>query len=999
MHRHLKTGRRSVRFGLVLIAAITALWQPRVADGVGGFGPIEDVDLPEPGLLAMWTLSASHATNLGQVDWSSYDQITVTPDVNWPVSNAPMLLAGPTDYFAVRLTGRVEADADGAWDFRMSSDAGARLFIDGTLVIDHDANHSFQPRSNWITLDVGFHDIEIRYLERNWSHGLVLEWRAPGDVSYEVVPASALTHIPSDAPADAPGQGLRAYWTDGVSHAAALGHIDWARYTAVTTERNVSWPITNDPFYTDGPTDYFSVRLYGTIAIPEDGSWTFKLGSDAGARVYIDGALVIDDDANHSFRFRSGAVTLSEGDHVIDIRYLERNWSQGLVATWQGPGDPYEEVIPSGALTPGTIPPPDADGGLQAYWTSGVSYATRLGEVDWNSYDDTSIPANVYWPITSSPFYTGGPTDYFALKLLGTITTPGAGSWTFGLGSDAGARLFIDGTLVVNDDANHSFRFTDGSIVLDAGVHEIEIHYLERNWSQGLVLTWDGPGDDLESVVPSSALGPGAVIADPGGEGLNAYWTSNVSHATTLGEVDWANFDNVTVEQDVSWVVTNSPFYTGGPTDYFALRIVGTITIPDTGVWTFKLGSDAGARLFIDEQPVVNDDANHSFRFTAGDVTLTAGEHSFDVRYLERNWSQGLVATWQGPNDEFEEIIPPSAFKPSASEPVVDAGGGGLRAYWTSGASHATRLGEVDWDDYDTSTIEPKAAWEITNSAFYTGGPTDYFALRLVGTIEIPESGGWTFKLGSDAGAMLLIDDEPVVYDEANHSFRFRAGDITLDAGAHAIEIRYLERNWSQGLFLTRQGPSDLFEEVIPGSAFTPAPLASPGGPFAGTGRLQAQWLVNENVPSLDLVDWGAVDAQSEVDNLSWRITNSAFYLGGPTDFFALKLTGRIVIGEAGTWTFKLGSDAGARLLIDGAEVIDDDANHGFRFTPGSVFLDTGAHEFEVRYLERNWSQGLVVTWQSPSAEHESVIPAEAFEEITSGEIRVVQWKSVAPIE
>ncbi|MCB9838704.1 MAG: hypothetical protein H6813_05140 [Phycisphaeraceae bacterium] len=980
------------------LIVLVIVWLP-VSSRAGGVAPMGGEDLPEPGLLAMWTLSASHATNLGQVDWSSYDQITVVDDVNWPVTQDPFYTGGPTNYFALRLTGLIDIDEAGLWDFRMSSDAGARLFINGALVIDHDANHSFSSASNWVELDSGSADIEIRFLERDWTQGLVLEWRGPSDADYTVVPAIAFTHDPANAPAAEAGQGLTAYWTTSASHATNLGQIDWARYNTVTTERNISWEITQDAFYTDGPTNYFACRLYGTIAIPEDGSWTFNLGSDAGARMFIDGQLVVDDDANHSFRFTSGTIDLTEGDHVIDVRYLERDWTQGLVATWKGPSDPYEEVIPADALTPGSIPAPDPDGGLQAFWNSSASQATTLGEVDWDFYDHTSIPGNVYWPITQSAFYTDGPTNYFALRLMGTIETPTSGSWTFDLGSDAGARLFIDGELVVNDDANHSFRFKAGSIALDAGLHNIEVNFLERDWTQGLVLTWKGPGDDFESVVPSSALRPDVILGDPGGGGLNAYWTTSASHATNLGQVDWANFDNVSIEQDVSWEITQDAFYEGGPTNYFALRIVGTITVPDTGLWTFKLGSDAGARLYLDEELLINDDANHSFRFTPGTVTLSAGEHSFDVRYLERDWTQGLVVTWQGPNDEFEEVIPPSAFKTSANEPVVDAGGGGLRAYWSSGTSHATTLGEVDWYDYDTSTVEDKVAWNITQSAFYNGGPTNYFALKLVGSINIPEPGAWTFRLGSDAGARLFIDDQLVVNDDANHSFRFTAGNIDLIEGEHSIEIRYLERDWTQGLYLTWQGPGDGFEEVVPSSALTPAPLESPGGPYAGTERLRAQWFINENTTSLDFVDWDSADETTGVDNIAWRITQDAFYLGGPTNYFAARLTGQIVIEESGDWTFKLGSDAGARLLINDSTIIDDDANHSFRFTEGTVFLDTGVHDFEVLYLERDWTQGLVTTWQGPSDLFESVIPAEAFREINTGDIRVVQWKNVAPIE
>jgi hypothetical protein len=948
-----------------------------------------------PGLMAFWSNAVSHATRLGEVDWSRYDTVSVATEVDWPATNDAFYAGGPTDYFAVRLVGSLEIPESGVWTVGISSDAGARLYIDGAVVINDDANHSFRRRSAPLVLTAGSHTIEIRYLEVNYSQGLVLDWAGPGVPTRVAIPSTAFWHDPAVVAEEVEGKGLRAYWTSDLSHATTLGEADWTQYDSTSIVPNVSWPITNNAFYTGGPTDYFSARLVGTITIPESGSWTFKIGSDAGARLYINGALIINDDANHSFRFRSGSVSLGAGEHTVEIRYHERNYTQCLVATWQAPSATFEEVIPTTAFTPAAVVPPGETGdGLNAYWSDAVSHASLLGEVDWTRYDRQTSVAKLSWRITNGPFQTDGPTDYFAARFVGRITIPAGGSWRFKLGSDAGARLLIDGAVVVNDDANHSFRFAQGTMTLTPGEHDIEVLYLERNYSQGLVLTWQAPGAAHEEVVPASAFSPAGLADETGGLGLRAYWSSGVSHATRLGQVDWSTYDNATAESDVSWEITNSAFYTGGPTDYFAVRLVGLVRVPQAGNWTFKLGSDAGARLYVNGELVVNDDANHSFRFRSGSISLPEGDVRVEVRYLEVNYSQGLVLTWQGPGVPLERVIPPSAFSPDPDEPAVDEGGGGLRAYWASNISHATLLGETDWHAYDTTGVVPKVNWRITNSAFTTGGPTDYFGLRLMGTIEVPSGGAWTFGLGSDAGARLFINGQLVVNDDANHSFRFSSGSVTLDAGTHDIEIRYIERNYSQGLVLTWQGPSGFLEEVVPSSALQPAPLLSPGGPFAGTGGLTAVWTSGRH-SVLDSVPWESPirSVTTTLDNVAWRITNGAFYTGGPTDYFQARITGRINIPASGDWTFKIGSDAGARLLIDGEVVVNDDANHSFRFTPATVALEAGVHAFEVRYMEVNYSQGLVVTWQGPGVELEEVVPAEAFAR-PSG-IRVVRWREV----
>ncbi|HCT45326.1 MAG TPA: hypothetical protein DF699_08945, partial [Phycisphaerales bacterium] len=91
--------------------------------------------------------------------------------------------------------------------------------------------------------------------------------------------------------------------------------------------------------------------------------------------------------------------------------------------------------------------------------------------------------------------------------------------------------------------------------------------------------------------------------------------------------------------------------------------------------------------------------------------------------------------------------------------------GGGLRAYWTTNARHAGNAGQIDYAKHSSSSIVDNVSWQKTQGAFYTDGPSDYFGLRLISRLDIPESGEWTFGLGSDQSAVLLIDDEPVVVD------------------------------------------------------------------------------------------------------------------------------------------------------------------------------------------------------------------------------------------
>jgi hypothetical protein len=85
-------------------------------------------------------------------------------------------------------------------------------------------------------------------------------------------------------------------------------------------------------------TEWFAVDLRGAFTVQDPGSYSFGLSADDGARLYIDGALVVQNDGFHITRSLKGTVNLTAGPHSIAVPY------------WQGPG-PLAlvlEVAPAG---------------------------------------------------------------------------------------------------------------------------------------------------------------------------------------------------------------------------------------------------------------------------------------------------------------------------------------------------------------------------------------------------------------------------------------------------------------------------------------------------------------------------------------------------------------------------------------------------------------------------------------------------------------------------
>lgn len=989
-----------------------------------------DPDESTPGLRAYWNTNARTANHIGRVDWEQYDEVTQVDQINFERSRDPFFIGGPEDYFALRLVGQIDIPSDGSWTFRLESDQSAVLLIDGEPLIVDDTGHSYRSRSAITSLTSGLHDIEVLYWE-GWSDaGLVLKWFGPGMSVEEVVPASAFSSPAQEPIYDPGGDGLWAYWFHGVRHARNVGQIDWSNATRVETVQRPSYRKTRGSFELGGPTDYFAARFMGIIDVPEAGTWTFDLGSDQSALLFIDGNLVVADPTGHSFRWRSGTIDLSEGDHTIEIRYWE-GWSDAaLHVAWKGPNDPYSQIIPSSAFRPGSgAPNPTSGGGLHAYRYDDARHASNVGQIDWADYDSMDTVQNIYYPITRGSFFNGGPTDRFGNRFVGKINIPRSGTWTFGLGSDQSARIYIDGTPIVDDTTGHSFRWRYGSRSLTAGEHDIEILYWEGWSNAGLVTTWKGPGDQFEQVIPADALSPAESDeqVSSNADGLRVYWVDSARHAARVGHIDWQNYDRVTLESNIAWGITREPFEgteveveqqnnnrgrghenrgrghggdvpgralghlrnNGGSTttttvqseggvasDNFGLRAVGKIAIPRSGQWTFGLGSDQSAQLFINGQLVVNDDTGHSFRWRNGTIDLEAGEHDFEVRYWEGRSNAGLVVSWKPPGG-VEEVIPSSAFSHTDTEIPYDSGGGGLRAYWTTNARHASNAGQIDYSDHSHATTIPNIAWRITRGSFDDDTPTDRFGARILGQIDIPASGDWTFSLGSDQSAVLLINDEPVVVDITGHSYRWRNGTVSLSEGKHDIEIRYWE-GWSDaGLHLAWKGPTVPTEIIVPRTAFSLRESETPTEPGGG---LRAYWTNNaRHASNAGQIDYAEHSTTSIVDNVAWPITRDAFYVDGPTDRFGVRLVSELTVPESGTWTFNLGSDQSAILLINDEPVVVDTSSHSYRWRSGLVDLAAGTHKFEVLYWE-GWSDaGLNVTWKAPNAEYEEIIPASAF--------------------
>lgn len=89
----------------------------------------------------------------------------------------------------------------------------------------------------------------------------------------------------------------------------------------------------------------------------------------------------------------------------------------------------------------------------------------------------------------------------------------------------------------------------------------------------------------------------------------------------------------------------------------------------------------------------------------------------------------------------------------------------------------------------------------------------------------------------------------------------------------------------------------------------------------------------------------------------------------GHTELFGMTWEGELTAPEAGEFRFRLDADDGARVLLDGKEVVKVDGvgpMDGSRSKEGKVTLSAGPHKLRVEYFEYKGQEGIALAWRGP---------------------------------
>ena len=347
------------------------------------------------------------------------------PVINWSydVGGSPAPGSVPTTDFSVRWEGWYYVDRAGAWTLTYTSDDAGRVWLDNELVIDMWYDHAPLTRFKTQELAAGYHLLRVEY------------YQATGGMT------SQLTITPPGTFTDWMGE----YFDNPY----LLGE---PRYRVNNVDINFNWGSSApDPRL---PAENFSVRwtrLYNFAA----GTYTFTATADDGIRVWVGDTLAIDGWMPQQAKTYTNTLYL-DGTFPLRVEYFEQG------------GQAVVNFVFIGA----TLPPPSTS---KETWRGEFFNNTQLTPPAACSQNTAQPSFN--WAGASPACELAG--QLFSARWESTQNAPATGFYTVLLTVDDGARIFLDGNLVLDAWREQSPANFSTTVYLNAGAHDWRVEYFQ----------------------------------------------------------------------------------------------------------------------------------------------------------------------------------------------------------------------------------------------------------------------------------------------------------------------------------------------------------------------------------------------------------------------------------------------------------------------------------------------------------------------------------------
>ncbi len=201
---------------------------------------------------------------------------TLTPAASGAISTFNISPRSTNDRFGFRYDGTLIVPTAGQYTFYLQSDDGSKLWIDNTLVLDHDgAHYAWEKAGLPVTLAAGNHTIRVEFFEETGSESLLVSWQGPG-IAKQEISASALG-APGTTPPPPPPTNSAPVVNAGTDQTVTLPTSS-ATLTGSATDANgdamiYSWTKISGGSATIATANALSTGISGLT----QGSYTFRL--------------------------------------------------------------------------------------------------------------------------------------------------------------------------------------------------------------------------------------------------------------------------------------------------------------------------------------------------------------------------------------------------------------------------------------------------------------------------------------------------------------------------------------------------------------------------------------------------------------------------------------------------------------------------------------------------------------------------------------------------
>ena len=334
------------------------------------------------------------------------------------------------------------------------------------------------------------------------------------------------------------------------------------------------------------PADRFSARWRGRWTFRQ-GGYRFYAHADDGARVWVDGILVINAWHEQALTLSSGDRYISAGEHDVMVEYFEAE-DLAQVRVWWDYRGPY----------------PEWKG--EYYGNPGLAGSATLVRNDTDVLFD--------WGAGSPSSQV--PSDNFSARWTRTLVFA-EGAYRFLARGDDGIRLWVDGIVLIDHWSESTPTTYEGYLWLDGGPHDLRIEYYEHAGDARIHVWW--------APIKTFPEWKGEYYANP----------------DLAGRPIFLRDDRVL---DFNWG-EGAPAL-GMPVDNFSIRWTRTISVA-AGTYQFWALADDGVRLWVDDDLLIEDWRDSVAERVEQDAALEAGPHGLVVEYYERGAHAALQVGWE----------------------------------------------------------------------------------------------------------------------------------------------------------------------------------------------------------------------------------------------------------------------------------------------------------------------------------------------------------------